>query len=223
MDDEFDIDPQMMEEEDYAEWVRENMWRYAHDDCTELAQYARFTRAEYRRKHAAEHAEKERKKAERAARKEREKAIRDETARMEKAEEARRRHRRREKEHKMRAQFVERYEAVWKDLLAGTIDGDLRFQDIPWPVYITDIDVDTLTVDTVSSFLLPDGRPFGCSASDKDTIKKERRDKLRETMLRFHPDKFEGRVMRKVRESDQERVRECVGKVARIINDLLAR
>lgn len=27
MDDELDIDPQMMEEEDYAEWVRANMWK----------------------------------------------------------------------------------------------------------------------------------------------------------------------------------------------------
>ena len=28
MDDELDIDPQMMEDEDYAEWVRAGMWRY---------------------------------------------------------------------------------------------------------------------------------------------------------------------------------------------------
>ena len=27
MDDELDIDPQMMEEEDYAEWIRANMWK----------------------------------------------------------------------------------------------------------------------------------------------------------------------------------------------------
>lgn len=30
MDDELDIDPQMMEEEDYAEWVRASMWRCIH-------------------------------------------------------------------------------------------------------------------------------------------------------------------------------------------------
>ena len=28
MDDELDIDPQMMEEEDYAEWVRAGIWKY---------------------------------------------------------------------------------------------------------------------------------------------------------------------------------------------------
>lgn len=30
MDDELDINPQMMEEEDYAEWIRANMWRCVH-------------------------------------------------------------------------------------------------------------------------------------------------------------------------------------------------
>lgn len=28
MDDDLDIDPQMMEDEDYAEWIRMGMWRY---------------------------------------------------------------------------------------------------------------------------------------------------------------------------------------------------
>ena len=27
MDDELDVDPQYMQDEDYAEWVREGMWR----------------------------------------------------------------------------------------------------------------------------------------------------------------------------------------------------
>ena len=34
MDDELDIDPQMMEEEDYAEWVRDGMWKYVHSFIT---------------------------------------------------------------------------------------------------------------------------------------------------------------------------------------------
>lgn len=40
-------------------------------------------------------------------------------------------------------------------------------------------------------------------------------------MLRFHPDKFEGRVMRRVKESDKDKVREAVGQVARALNALM--
>ena len=50
---------------------------------------------------------------------------------------------------------------------------------------------------------------------------KERRVRLREALLRFHPDKFEGRCLRYVREADQERVREGVAEVTRGINALL--
>jgi len=51
--------------------------------------------------------------------------------------------------------------------------------------------------------------------------KKLRKEKLRETFLRFHPDKFEGRLMNRVRESDRERVREAVGIVVRVLNALM--
>lgn len=237
LDDELGIDPQMMEEEDYAEWVRTNMWRC---DYSGFAQYARSLRARHRKKHAAEFEEQERKKAEKAARAEREKAIRDETRRMEREEERRRRQRRHERETKKWEEARARYETVWQDLLVGKLDRELSFEDIPWPVLVKDIgpsldkkgksratnvvqvDIEDLTLEDISAFLLPDGRPAESTTSDKDVAKKERRDKLRETMLRFHPDKFEGRIMRSVREADKERVREGVGKVARAINDLLA-
>ena len=51
--------------------------------------------------------------------------------------------------------------------------------------------------------------------------RKDRREKLRETMLRFHPDKFEGRIMGRVCDSDRELVKEAVGIVARTINALM--
>ena len=36
-------------------------------------------------------------------------------------------------------------------------------------------------------------------------------------MLRWHPDKFEGKVLGKVVEGDREAVREAAGRVARIL------
>lgn len=84
------------------------------------------------------------------------------------------------------------------------------------------ITLEDITVEAISTFLLPERVPSNDIPQDIDTIQKERRNKLRETMLRFHPDKFEGRILRRVRERDQERVREAVGKVTRAVGELLA-
>lgn len=202
IDDEDHIDPSMMEDEDYAEWIRASMWR---------------------RKHAAEAAAYDRQKQEAAERKEREKKIREETRRMEKAEEERRRQRRREKENRKWEHARAYYEQTWKQILDGNVDRELRFEDVPWPVFFDkDVDVEAITTSAMATFLLPDCRPIGGAAVDEDALKRERRDKLRETMLRFHPDKFEGRFLRHVREADQQRVLEGVGLVARGLNTLLS-
>ncbi|KAH9833468.1 uncharacterized protein C8Q71DRAFT_773611 [Rhodofomes roseus] len=202
MDDELGIEPGMMEEEDYAEWVREGMWR---------------------RKHAAEFEEQERKKAERAARKARERAIRDETKRMEREEEEGRRRRRRSKERRRAVEAREWYDARWKELLgpsAGT-ESSLHFADIPWPVHPPELSsrrargltMDDLTTEAISAFLL--------TQDDSEAGKKERKEKLRETMLRFHPDKFEGRILKLVVEVEREPVMEAVGIVVRSVSGLM--
>lgn len=159
---------------------------------------------------------------------------------MEKEEHERRKQKRTLKEKKRWEDARALYEARWKQLLdvadtSQSNDSELRFEDIPWPTLATDVgptsdgkrkgkailEVEDITMDAIMAFLLPGGRPPDSLATDEDTIKKERRDKLRETMLRFHPDKFEGRVISRVREADKEVVREAVGRVARAINDLL--
>jgi hypothetical protein len=50
-----------------------------------------------------------------------------------------------------------------------------------------------------------------------------RKNRLRETLLRFHPDKFEGRVMGRVipEGEEREKVREGVGRVVRALNELM--
>lgn len=177
-----------------------------------------------RKKHAAEYAEQERKAAERAARKAREKAVQDETARLEKTAEEDRKRRRKSRERRRAAETRELYDVRWKELLAAG-EKLLSFTDIPWPITLPDADrrrsrgvsLEDLTVDTISAFLLPSE---GDRAGDADAAKR-RKEKLRETMLRFHPDKFEGRILRHVRESDRETVKEAVGIVARIVNGLM--
>ncbi|KAI0705301.1 hypothetical protein C8T65DRAFT_708968 [Cerioporus squamosus] len=210
MDDELDVDPRYMDEEDYAEWVRVGMWR---------------------KKHAAEHEEQMRRQAEQKAREEREKALREETRRLERAAEEERRMRKRAKERVREVEARELYDTRWKAILATasvtTEDEMLRFQDIPWPIITSVVSlrddkparvrIEDLTAEAISAFLLP---PSEHDAPTAD-FSKERKEKLRETMLRFHPDKFEGRIMKRVREKDRERVKEAVGTVARTVNSLM--
>lgn len=113
----------------------------------------------------------------------------------------------------------EQYETRWKALLAGEGDEDsLLFRDIPWPCLqaygksSASFSLEELTAESVSTFLFD-------SIQDSD-VDKAKRDKLRETLLRFHPDKFEGRVMSRVKFVDKERVQEAVGIVVRILNEL---
>lgn len=189
-----------------------------------------------RKTHAAEHAELLRKQQENAARLAREEATRAETKKLEKQAEVERKRKRREKEHKRWADARELYEARWKELLApATAEGPekpLKFMDIPWPLFFQDLfvdgkskngyhfDLEAITPDAITTFLLPPER-FSDHSTDA-VLKKERREKLREAMLRFHPDKFEGRVLSRVEERDREKTQEAVAKIAVVLNSLMA-
>ena len=222
MDDEVGMDPNVMEEETYVEWVREGMWRCVLV-CADTG--CMWTHSCVRRRHAAEYEEQERKKAMRAAQKAYERVVREETKRSEREEEENRRKRRRSRERRRAAEARELYDTRWRALLEPSENsgGSLRFPDIPWPVLPPDLSsrrtkelaLDDLTVEAISSFLLVQGN------SESEAGKKERKDKLRETMLRFHPDKFEGRILKRVVESERETVMEAVGIVVRSVNTLM--
>ncbi|KAF8070725.1 hypothetical protein FPV67DRAFT_1039433 [Lyophyllum atratum] len=216
--------PQYMDEEEYAEWIRMGM---------------------YRKTHADEYAEQQRKKAMKAQRREEEKARRLETERLEKIAEEERRRKKLEKADRQRQYAREEYEIRWQALLSGRGDDDadtslreLRFYDIPWPVLAAhrqkpdkkgttsrqmSISLEHLTKDAILAFLVPP--PASASTADptrREIEKKERKDKLRETFLRFHPDKFEGRFMGLVRETEKDAVREAIGQVVRSLNALMS-
>ena len=196
----------------------------------------------HRRKHADEYAEQARQEAARAARLERENALREETKKLEALAEEERRQRRRERHDKRWREARDLYEERWKMLLATQLVEDeqtkLCFTDVPWPVFPTEVGssdrkgkrsaaeytvrLDDLTADSISRFLLstPQTNASGSTLSD-DAAKKARRDRLRETMLRFHPDKFEGRILPRVQEADRDAVREGVSKVAIALNQLM--
>lgn len=219
-EDHVDMDPQFMDDDTYAEWIREGMWR---------------------RTHARQYEEEARKKAEKAARNARKKEMKAETARLGKAAEERRRQKKRERESRQEENARAEYDRKWKDLLDPNArhGSSLSFGDIPWPLFVPMTHSDTIHSDSssitlehftaaaISAFLIPIStisaltQDVGVSLPTRDHDKKEKKEKLRETMLRFHPDKFEGRVMRKVTETDKDRVREAVGQVARVLNTLM--
>ena len=163
----------------------------------------------------------------------RERELQAEASKLEKAAEEERKRKRSERERNRWDEAREGYDRKWKVLLSGEMNGDdLRFADVPWPLVNMHTRVhknkerrtttmEDLTEENISAFLL--SRSPGSGEQERgETEKKERRERLRETMLRFHPDKFEGRLMGRVREEERANVREGVGQVVRVLNNLMA-
>ncbi|KDQ55251.1 hypothetical protein JAAARDRAFT_134151 [Jaapia argillacea MUCL 33604] len=197
-----DVNPDQMDDEEYAEWIRAGM---------------------HRKKNPEYYEEQARKHAERQARTARDKAIREETKRLGREAEEERKRKRVERELRKTDDAKERYENGWKSLLAQTRGERLTFCDIPWPVVPANtkskasLSTDDLTADRISSFLFSALlKPVG------EEPPKTKKEILRETLLRFHPDKFEGRVLGWVLESERVKVMEGVGQVARALNGLSA-
>lgn len=138
-------------------------------------------------------------------------AARAEAARVLKAEEDARRRRREERKRKRDVDARDTYDRRWVDLL-NSKSVDLGFGDVPWPVQGT-TEVSQVTAETISAFLFPSGSDVGRGRTRKEV--------LREEMLRFHPDKFEGRVMARIRSEDRDSVREGANAVARAVMTLM--
>ncbi|KAG8740129.1 hypothetical protein FRC12_016103 [Ceratobasidium sp. 428] len=183
-----------MEDEQYAEWVREGMWKRTH-------------RAEVE---AQERAEEERKK-----RKEKEKARREETRKMEQeaGERRARRQHAKEQQHAVNAWIA--YDERWAQLRAGQAQPEeLAFTDLPWPTYPPPrlpLPPEALSRQAISAFLL----------SPLHSIGKPRRQRLREALLLYHPDRFMAKWMGIIREVDAPSVKEAVGRVARVLTGLV--
>jgi len=98
------------------------------------------------------------------------------------------------------------------------------FADVPWPVLRQPATAESLTGNNaaleleditgvaVAKFLLhPQRDP-----------KKSKKEKLRDAMLRYHPDKFEGRILPRVVSEDRACVQEGVGIVMKCLNELMS-
>ena len=213
-------DPNSMDDERYAEWMREGMWKYVTFAVCESCFPSR--EALVRKRNAQAYQEQLRKMAEEEARKKRVEQLASERARREAREADERRRRKRSREGREKQNARDDYETRWDTLLSPdeTASRFLTFRDIPWPCHAAystpdnqDFSLDDLTTDSMSEFLF---LPAKESTESTQKIKA-----IRETLLRFHPDKFEGRVMSRVSEADRARVQEGIGIVVRMLNELM--
>lgn len=93
--------------------------------------------------------------------------------------------------------------------------GELRWHNFPWPVWKPPKDPEDLTSIHIGAYVLSQYYPGDKSKSSKDRIK--------EHIRRWHPDRFETKYLPKVREEDREKVKEGAGVVARVLNEMLTR
>jgi hypothetical protein len=88
--------------------------------------------------------------------------------------------------------------------------GPIHFMQVPWPVLAPITHPDQITYPAVEEFLF---HPLRTVKSPKDRLKAE--------MLRWHPDKFDARILGKVMVEQMDMVREAAGHVARILTQMM--
>jgi len=122
----------------------------------------------------------------------------------------------------------ERYDKAWEQLVKSIRPTktftfrklSFTFEELPWPVpprfdtskpkELPPVTLEDLTCESIDKFILHPAREPG----------KSRRDKLREAILKYHPDKF-SRYLHRVVEGDRARVEEGVIVVTRHLNRLM--
>lgn len=105
------------------------------------------------------------------------------------------------------------YELRWSALSVASSTQPITFRNIPWPLMRIPSGPEAITPQAVGAFLL----------SPLHSQDKSRKERLRGAMLRWHSDKFEGRWMARIDESERPKVKEAVGAVARSLTELMTK
>ncbi|KAJ1301987.1 hypothetical protein OPQ81_000822 [Rhizoctonia solani] len=105
------------------------------------------------------------------------------------------------------------YELRWSALSVASPNQPIGFRDIPWPLLRIPTGPESITPQAVGAFIL----------SPLHSQDKSRKERLRNAMLRWHSDKFEGRWMSRIEEDERPKVKEAVGAVARSLTELMTK
>lgn len=108
-------------------------------------------------------------------------------------------------------QAYETNERMWTALSSKPT---LVWDDFPWPIFRKALTAEDITTTAIESYI--------CSQHYPDKTKSEK-DRIKEYIRRWHPDRFETKLLVKVADGERDKVREAAGSVVRSLNDLLAR
>ena len=179
---------------------------------------------ERRRRKKREAEERRQRRAAREERKQEQERLEQERIEQERREQERHRQRReREQQEALRqsqnaasqvTEWLRCYEEKWAVLRADVQLNPLAFYDIPWPLFGIPTTAEDITFVRVQEFLC---HPQRESVQSAGLVKS-----LRSEMLRWHPDKFNAKMLNKVMEGDREAVLEAAGKIARFLTQLTA-
>ncbi|KAL1744149.1 hypothetical protein HDZ31DRAFT_39301 [Schizophyllum fasciatum] len=131
------------------------------------------------------------------------------------AEELRRRRQAEEEARRKQAVLALRqYDAAWMAIGMGRVrPGSLAVAQFPWPVLHAVRSAEDIRADDVYSFLYEMQGLTGAQVKER----------LKQEILRWHPDKFNTKTIYYLRLSDRALVLEIAGRVARSLNELKAR
>ena len=92
---------------------------------------------------------------------------------------------------------------------------NLGWDCLPWPVFRKPTELEGLTSVAICAYVLSPHHPTGKS--------KAARDRVKDHLKRWHPDRFEAKLLRKIRAEEREKVQEGAGLVARNLSEMLTR
>jgi hypothetical protein len=107
--------------------------------------------------------------------------------------------------------LYENHENKWGQILDSSIN-NLGWNSFAWPVFKRPSDPDEMTTVAISAYVLSNYAP-GATKTPKDRIKFQ--------LKRWHPDKFETRILHRVVEEEREKVKMGAGAVVRGLNEML--
>ena len=98
------------------------------------------------------------------------------------------------------------YDAQWRALVVVAVKKEqMSWQDVPWPVQDKPMSPDDITPDAVAAFLFATYTIRGSTRNEKERI--------RSSLLRWHPDKFPQAVQAKLSEEERAMVMDGVNSV----------
>ncbi|WWC68250.1 uncharacterized protein I206_102173 [Kwoniella pini CBS 10737] len=188
-----------MTDEEYTEWIREGMYRIKHKSEIEAS--------ERRRKEIEE--------KERLKEMEREKAEKEEEKKIKSLKKQKGLN-----EEKKRKDQRRRWVDRWKNLTErdnDIVELQLSFDDIPWPIHrmTNDITIDQLNLENIRNFV------YAVAEDSAENEKVDLRKTVRDAIRNYHPDRFNSRILIRVRDKDKDLVKEAVVLVSGLLNDLV--